>query len=104
MDAHNKYEKDYILKCISYLSLNNVGGISMTIPLGNSLKAISIVIVLSAIFGAGNAYFRIDVKKPVLVDTVPITFYLLVTLGIFVNLNYTMISTLAAVFRNILKK
>ena len=78
LDAHNSYEKDYITKCVAYLQnypVDNVGGILTTLPGSNTLIAKSISIALSSPFGVGNAYFRIGLKEPKYVDTVPFGCY-----------------------------
>ena len=74
MSSHATYEKDYISKCVRYLrkyDADNVGGICVTLPGRDTLQANSIALVLSHPFGVGNAYFRIGLKKPRSVDTVP---------------------------------
>jgi glycosyltransferase involved in cell wall biosynthesis len=78
MDAHNRYEKDYISKCVKYLQeykVDNVGGIWITLPGADTLAARSIALALSHPFGVGNAYFRIGSKEPKEVDTVPFGCY-----------------------------
>ena len=78
MDAHNVYEKSYVSKCIKYLreySVDNVGGIGVTLPGANTIIAKSIALALSHPFGVGNSYFRIGSKKPRLVDTIPFGCY-----------------------------
>lgn len=78
MDAHNQYPKNYISKCIEYLyeyKVDNVGGACVTLPGADTLVAKAIALALSSGFGVGNALFRIGVKKPVYVDTVPFGCY-----------------------------
>jgi cellulose synthase/poly-beta-1,6-N-acetylglucosamine synthase-like glycosyltransferase len=78
MDAHNIYEKDYINKCVTYLTkynVDNVGGICITLPGNDTFIGKSIALVLSHPFGVGNAYFRIGAKEPKYVDTVPFGCY-----------------------------
>ena len=73
MDAHARYEKDYISKCVRYLKesgADNVGGVLKTVPGKATLWAKSIAFCLSHPFGAGNSYFRIGSKTPKWVDTV----------------------------------
>jgi len=73
MGAHAGYEKNYVSKCVKYLSAydaDNVGGIMKTLPRKKTLTAKAIAIVLSHPFGAGGSYFRIGSKKPRWVDTV----------------------------------
>ncbi len=78
MDAHNIYEKDYISKCVTYLTkhdVDNVGGIWITLPGNETFIGKSIALVLSHSFGVGNAYFRTGSKEPKYVDTVPFGCY-----------------------------
>jgi glycosyltransferase involved in cell wall biosynthesis len=78
MDAHNVYSKDYISKCVKYLTeynVDNVGGIWVTLPGNNTIVAESIALALSHPFGVGNAYYRIGLKEPKFVDTVPFGCY-----------------------------
>lgn len=78
MDAHSVYEVDYIAKCINYLNqhnADNVGGVWVTLPGSDSLLAKSIALTLSHPFGVGNSYFRIGLKEPRYVDTVPFGCY-----------------------------
>lgn len=78
MDAHNIYDKSYISKCVKYLNdynADNVGGIWITMPGDNTLIARSIALALSHPFGIGNAYYRIGLKEPKFVDTVPFGCY-----------------------------
>jgi len=72
-DAHAKYEKYYIKKCVSNLlkhKVDNVGGTMITIPRTKSLIDKAIANVLSNRFGVGNSIFRTGSNKPLLVDTV----------------------------------
>ena len=78
MDAHNKYEKDYISKCVKYLreyKADNVGGIWITLPGADTFVARTIALVLTHPFGVGNAYFRRGVNEVKEVDTVPFGCY-----------------------------
>jgi len=78
MDAHNEYSKDYISKIVYWLKesgADNVGGIWVTLPGGDTLIAKAIAFVLSSPFGVGNSMFRIGVKEPTYVDTVPFGAY-----------------------------
>lgn len=74
MDAHTAYQTNYISKCVSSMSkynADNVGGICLTIPSDESIKSHAIALALSSRFGVGNSYFRIGLKRPKQVDTVP---------------------------------
>jgi len=74
MDAHTEFPKDYISKCVKYIqehNVDNVGGIILTLPGNNTLRAKAIALAMSSPFGVGNSYFRTGVKEPRLVDTVP---------------------------------
>ena len=78
LDAHAKYNKDYISKCVKYLqnlNADNVGGICITLPGKNSFIAKSIALALSHPFGIGNSYFRRGIKEIKEVDTVPFGCY-----------------------------
>ncbi len=78
MDAHNTYKKDYISNCVQNLktyNADNVGGICVTLPGDNSNIAKAIALALSHYFGVGNAFFRIGLKEPREVDSVPFGCY-----------------------------
>ncbi|MDD5530168.1 MAG: glycosyltransferase family 2 protein [bacterium] len=78
MDAHNIYEKDYISKCVKYLEeykVDNVGGIWVMLPGKDTFLAKSIALAVSHLFGVGNAYYKIGLKEPKYVDTVPFGCY-----------------------------
>jgi len=78
MDAHNEYPKDYISKIVYWLEksgADNVGGMWVTLPGADTLKANAIASALSSPFGVGNAMFRTGVKEPTYVDTVPFGAY-----------------------------
>lgn len=78
MDAHTEYPTDYISKCVQYLystGADNVGGVCITRPASDTGVSISIALALAHPFGVGNSYFRIGVKSPMPVDTVPFGCY-----------------------------
>lgn len=78
MDAHNVYEKHYILKCVQYIrkySVDNIGGIWITSSGSDSMIAKSIAFALSHSFGVGNSYFRVGSQEPRFTDTVPFGCY-----------------------------
>jgi len=78
LDAHNIYDKNYISKCVECLdkyNADNVGGIWVTRPGSTTTVAKTIAIALSHPFGVGNSTYRLDTKKPRLVDTVPFGCY-----------------------------
>lgn len=73
MDAHSVYEKNYISKCVDYLTkygADNAGGILITRPGNESIMAKAIARSLSHFFGVGSSPFRKQSKKPRFVDTV----------------------------------
>ena len=73
MSAHNRYEKDYVSKCVKYLNeynADNVGGIMVTLPRNETFIGKAIATVLSSPFGVGNSAFRTGTKEPKWVDTV----------------------------------
>lgn len=72
MDAHARYEKDYISKCVKYMkeyNADNVGGVIKTLPTQNTFVAKAIAICLSSLFGAAS-FFRLGSRKIREVDTV----------------------------------
>lgn len=85
MDAHSSFPSDYVSKCVKYLNehkvdnvggvVDNVEGLWVTLSVENSVKAKAIAIALSSPFGVGNSYFRIGIKEPKFVDTVPFGCY-----------------------------
>ncbi len=73
MDAHAKYEKNYVSKCVYYLNkykADNVGGTIKTLASKNTIIAKAIAKSLSSFFGAGSSLFRTGTKECVWVDTV----------------------------------
>lgn len=71
LDAHARFEKDYIEKCVHYLDTtdaDNVGGVAETVGLGKIGKVNAEI--LSSKFGVGNSHFRTDGESGY-VDTVP---------------------------------
>lgn len=79
MDAHTTYERDYISKCVRYLSeynADNVGGICKIIPRDSTFIGKAIALASSHPFGGGDAYYRIGYSKELrFVDTVPFGCY-----------------------------
>lgn len=78
MDAHAAYPASYISRLVSWLEktgADNVGGVCRTLPANRSSVAKAIAIGLSHPFGVGNSYFRIGVRDPRWVDTVPFGCY-----------------------------
>jgi glycosyltransferase involved in cell wall biosynthesis len=74
MDAHSRYPQNYISALVTGLShfkCDNAGGSWITEPANSSLKARAIADATSHPFGIGNAYYRLEVKSPKKVDTVP---------------------------------
>lgn len=74
MDAHTVYLSDYISKLVYWLNRSQadcVGGLWAIRPGANSLIAMAIVFSLTHPFGVGNAYYRIGLREPKFVDTVP---------------------------------
>lgn len=74
-DAHAEYSKNYIKKSVRWLlkdkKIGNVGGIWINKPANDSLVAKSIAYTLLHPFCVGPNPYRIGVKKPKEVDTVP---------------------------------
>ncbi|MEW6685265.1 MAG: glycosyltransferase family 2 protein [Candidatus Edwardsbacteria bacterium] len=72
MSAHNRYEREYISKCVKYMQEFDavaVGGIIKIIPRNNSFVGKSICLVLSCSFGVGSSIHKIGTLKPRWVDT-----------------------------------
>jgi glycosyltransferase involved in cell wall biosynthesis len=73
MSAHNRYDKNYISRCVESLErygADNVGGIMRTLPRLDNFIGRAIVASLSHRFGVGNSYFRVLTNEPKWVDTV----------------------------------
>lgn len=73
MDAHSEYFSNYIFETIRALEetkADNVGGIRITKPNGNTLIAELISILTSSAFGVGLAKYRFS-DSGTFVDTVP---------------------------------
>ena len=78
LDAHAKYPSDYLttlLKWSQKLDADNVGAVCITDIKSDNNTAKAIQFVMSDKFGVGNSLFRLGVKKPLEVDTVPFGFY-----------------------------
>lgn len=78
MDAHASYPANYISRLVEslvQLNADNVGGVWVTIPSGNSPKARAIALASSSCFGIGNAHYRLGAAKIKQVDTVPFGCY-----------------------------
>lgn len=75
MDAHADYPLNYISSLIDYMNENpdveNVGYAVNTVPSNDTLVAHSIAHVLSHKYGVGSALFRLNISRPMVVDTVP---------------------------------
>jgi GT2 family glycosyltransferase len=73
MSAHNRYEKNYISRCVECLGkyeADNVGGVIIAVPRELSLIGRAIVDALGHRFGVGSSYFRVHTDEPRYVDTV----------------------------------
>ena len=80
LDAHSIYPTNYFSRLISVIEktdADNVGGMWITKPGNNSVKAKAIAIAMSCPFGIGNSSYRIATNKtePFEVDTVPFGCY-----------------------------
>ena len=78
MDAHAVYPNNYVSKLVEGLAdykCENVGGVWITKPGNDSVKAKAIALATSHPFGIGNAYYRLPNQKPKEVDTVPFGCY-----------------------------
>ena len=78
IDVHSSYPCNYVEKIILWIEkskADNVGGILIVKPGSETVIAKAIASVLSHPFGVGNALFRIGIKNPQYVDTVPLGAY-----------------------------
>ncbi|ABV66958.1 glycosyltransferase [Aliarcobacter butzleri RM4018] len=78
LDAHAKYPVNYISELLNWskkLDADNVGAVCITDIKSKSNIAKAIQFVMSDKLGVGNSLFRIGVKEPLEVDTVPFGFY-----------------------------
>ena len=78
MDAHCRYPANYLRTLVHWLEksgADNVGAAWRTLPGSETATARAIAFVLSHRAGVGNAHFRIGVKEPRWVDTVPFGCY-----------------------------
>jgi GT2 family glycosyltransferase len=78
IDVHNTYPSNYIEKLILWIrksKADNVGGIWITKAGAETPIAKAIALALSHPFGVWNPYFRIGIKEPKYVDTVPFGCY-----------------------------
>lgn len=74
MDVHAEYPREYISKLVDAVTkynYDNIGGVCETVPSGDKCQAKAIAYASSHPFGVGNSYFRVGVKEPKEVDTVP---------------------------------
>jgi len=74
MDAHAVYPPHYIPRLVAALretAADNVGGVIDTLPADDTPIARAIAAALAHPFGVGNAYFRIGVTEPRLVQNIP---------------------------------
>ena len=74
LDAHAAYPKNYIRDLYTWqkkLDADNVGGIWRIKPRSHTLKARAIAKTLAHPMAVGNALYRLGVKQPMEVDTVP---------------------------------
>ena len=78
MDAHVDYPADYIRSLVRLLQekgADNVGGVCLTQPGGQTAVARAIAVGMSHPMGVGNSYFRIGSAEERWVDTVPFGCY-----------------------------
>ncbi len=74
MDAHNLYPHDYLSVLVGWLQrtgADNVGAAIVTLPANDSAMARAIAFAVAHPLGIGNARFRLGVREPMEVDTVP---------------------------------
>lgn len=78
MDAHVVYPPEYVPRLVAALAetgADNVGGVVVTRPGGDTPVARAIAAALAHPFGVGNSYFRIGTRVARRVDTVPFGCY-----------------------------
>jgi glycosyltransferase involved in cell wall biosynthesis len=78
LDAHNEYPPEYIPRLVEWLDrtgADNVGGAWITRPGADTAGAQGIALALAHPFGIGNARYRLGVRAPERVDTVPFGCY-----------------------------
>nr|WP_321268041.1 glycosyltransferase family 2 protein [uncultured Sulfurimonas sp.] len=78
LDAHAKYPNNYLSKLLNWsqkLDADNVGAVCITSVKNDTNTAKAIQFVMSDKFGVGNSLFRVGIKEPTIVDTVPFGFY-----------------------------
>ena len=89
IDAHSIYPSNYIEKLVLWIresKTDNVGGICITKPGAETAIARAIAVILSHPFEVGKGLFRIGIKEPKYVDTVPFGAYrreVFNTIGLF---------------------
>lgn len=74
IDCHATYSKHYIEKIVQWMQkeeIDNVGGVCVARASADSNIARAIALAISHPFGVGNSYFRVGLKGPKYVDTVP---------------------------------
>ena len=78
LDAHSHFPSNYISKCVKYLNeynVDSVGGFLETRVGADTVVAKAIVVALTSLFGVGGSRFRLGIRKPVLVESVPFACY-----------------------------
>ena len=78
IDVHSTYTPNYIKRLVLWSKkskADNVGGTCITMPGAETAIARAIAVILSHPFGVGNGLFRIGIKEPKYVDTVPFGAY-----------------------------
>ena len=74
MDAHVEYPSSYVPSLVATLletGADNVGGVLITRPANETAIARAIATAMAHPFGVGNSHFRIGIREPRWVDTVP---------------------------------
>jgi GT2 family glycosyltransferase len=78
LSSHSKIDKNFLrinVEGFQKYEADCIGGRIVTQPSNTSLMAEAIAIAISHLFGVGNSYFRIGLKEPKSVDTVPFACY-----------------------------
>ena len=78
IDVHCEYPPNYIERLVEYMESNdvaNVGPVIDVCPSKSNRNAVAIALAMSSVFATGRALYRVGVKEPTLVDTVPFGFF-----------------------------
>jgi glycosyltransferase involved in cell wall biosynthesis len=78
LDAHSVYPRNYLQLCFETAirtKADNVGGLFITLPGGDTIQAKLVQALTTHKFGVGDAGFRTGAKEECIADTVPYGFF-----------------------------